>query len=61
MSSTTKFKNAKPFNPVDMFKSEKEINQWLSNSLENDDSETFKLVLGEVIRHRGVASKRGNT
>lgn len=55
MSTATKFKNAKPFNPVDIFKSEEEINQWLSSSLENDDPETFIMVLGAVVKHRGVA------
>jgi len=44
-----------PFSPLDMFKTEEDVINWLMEAYEHEDAETFVCVLGSIIKQRGVA------
>jgi len=43
------------FNPIEMFHSDKEIAEFLSESYESEEPKAFISALGFVIKHKGVA------
>ena len=44
----------KPFNPIEMLHSGKEIAEFLTDAYNDDDPAVFIASLGHVVKHRGV-------
>ena len=44
----------RPFNPVEMLRSDKEIAEFLAEAYKDQDPATFVTALGFVVKHKGV-------
>jgi len=44
-----------PFNPMDFFRSDAEIAEYLSEAYQDNDPAVFIVALGHVVKHKGLA------